>query len=118
MENMMKFRNAMIAISLAATGAAFAQTTESSTNTPRIDKREARQEQRINQGTANGSLTATEAARLNNGQTRVDNKQAKAAADGTVTKRERAHIHHAQNKQNRHIKRQKHDKQTVAPAAG
>ncbi|MBS7809095.1 hypothetical protein [Variovorax sp. PCZ-1] len=114
----MKIRNLMIALSLAATGIAFAQTAPSSTNTPRIDKREARQEQRINKGAANGSLTAQEATRLSKGQSRVDNKQAKAEADGTVTKRERAHIHHAQNKQNRHIKRQKHDKQTVAPAAG
>jgi uncharacterized protein HemX len=114
LENMMKFRNLLIALSLAATGAAFAQTTTSAT--PRIDQREALQEQRINQGTASGALTTQETTRLNNGQTRVDNMQAKAAADGAVTQRERAHLHHAQNKQNRHIKRQKHDRQIVKPA--
>jgi hypothetical protein len=115
MENMMNFRNTLITLSLMATTAAFAQTTDS-TNTPRIDKREARQEQRINQGVASGSLTEQEATRLNKGQTRVDNLEAKTEADGKVTAKERARIHHAQNKQNRHIKRQKHDRQTVTPA--
>ncbi|MFM7331670.1 MAG: hypothetical protein ACKO1L_08425 [Brachymonas sp.] len=111
----MKFRNALLAISLAATSAAFAQTTppEPSTSTPRIDKREAKQEQRIAQGTASGALTQREADRLNAGQTRVDNAQAKASADGKVTRKERAHLTHMQNKQNRHIAHQKHDKQKM-----
>jgi hypothetical protein len=113
MENMMKFRNVMIAISLAATGAAFAQTAESSTKTPRIDKREARQEQRIAQGATSGSLTERETNRLNAGQTRVDNAQAHASADGQVTKRERARLTKMQHKQNRHIAHQKHDKQKL-----
>lgn len=112
----MKFRTSMIALSMAAFGVAFAQTTPSGTNTPRIDQREVKQEQRIEQGSASGALTDKEAAHLNKGQTHVDNMQTKAAADGTVTKRERARIQHAQNKQSRHIKRQKHDRQTVAPA--
>jgi hypothetical protein len=114
MEHMMNFRNTLIALSLATAGAAFAQTTEPAT--PRVDKREARQEQRINQGTASGSLTEKEATRLNKGQSHVDNVEAKAKADGTVTRKERAHLAHAQNKQSRHIKRQKHDRQQVAPA--
>lgn len=111
----MSFRTTLIALSLLAAGSAFSQTSPS-TNTPRIDQREAKQEQRINQGTASGSLTEKEAARLNKGQAHVDGMQDKAAADGKVTKRERAHIQHAQNKQSRHIKRQKHDRQTTTPA--
>jgi hypothetical protein len=115
MENMMNFRNSMIVLSLAATSAAFAQTTpaEPSTATPRIDKREAQQEQRITQGTTSGSLTEREAARLNAGQTRVDNAQAKASADGQVTRKERARLTKMQNKQHRHIAHQKHDKQKM-----
>ena len=115
MENMMNFRTTLIALSLATAGAAFAQTT--TPNTPRVDKREAQQEQRINQGAASGSLTDKETAHLNKGQTHVDNVEAKAKADGTVTRKERAHLAHAQNKQSRHIKRQKHDRQHVAPAS-
>ena len=103
----------MMAATLALTlaSAAFAQT-----NTPRIDQRETRQEQRIEQGTASGALTQQETDRLNNGQTRVDNAQTQAQADGKVTRRERARLHHMQNKQSRHIKRQKHDRQTTTPA--
>lgn len=112
----MTFQRTLIALSLFATGAAFAQTADPATHTPRIDKREARQEQRINQGVASGSLTEREAARLNKGQAHIDNKEVKAEADGTVTRKERAKLTHAQNKQDRHIKRQKHDRQTVTPA--
>ena len=88
------------------------------TNTPKIDKREANQAARIDQGVASGALTGKEAARLENGQARVATAEAKAKADGTVTKKERAKLTHMENKQSRHIKRQKHDKQTApAPAA-
>lgn len=99
---------------------AFAQTTVvPGTNTPKIDARETRQEARIQQGVATGALNAKEATRLENGQARVANAEANAKADGTVTKKERAKLTHMQNKQSRHIKRQKHDKQTapvVVPA--
>jgi hypothetical protein len=115
MENMMNFRHTVIALSLATLGSAFAQTTPTP-NTPRIDSREAKQEQRIDQGVASGSLTQQEADRLNKGQERVAAAEEKAKADGTVTKKERARLTHMQNKQNRHIKAQKHDRQKVAPA--
>ena len=35
----------------------------------------------------------------------------KAKADGTVSKKEAAHIEKAQDRQNRHIAREKHDRQ-------
>lgn len=90
------------------------------TNTPNIDKRQANQGARIEQGKASGALTATEAARLEVGQAKVDVKEAKAKSDGVVTKRERARLQQAENKQSRKIKRQKHDAQkapAVAPVA-
>lgn len=111
----MIFRTALLTLGLLSASAAFSQTADPSA-TPRIDKREARQEQRIQKGTASGALTSQEASRLDKGQAHVDHMQDKAAADGKVTKRERARIHHAQNKQDRHIKRQKHDRQTTTPA--
>jgi uncharacterized membrane protein YebE (DUF533 family) len=81
-------------------------------STPVIDKREARQEARIEQGTASGQLTPRETARLDNGQAHVQNMEANAKADGVVTAKERAKITHAQNVQSRRIHRQKHDGQT------
>lgn len=114
LENMMNFRHTVIALSLATFGSAFAQT-PTAPNTPRVDKREAKQERRIDQGVASGSLTQQEADRLNKGQDRVATAEDKAKADGTVTKKERARLAHMQNKQDRHIKHQKHDRQKVAP---
>ena len=99
--------------------AAFAQAPAvPGTNTPKIDKREANQAARIDQGVASGALTGKEAARLENGQARVATAEANAKSDGTVTKQERRKLTHMENKQSRHIKHQKHDKQTApAPAA-
>lgn len=79
--------------------------------TPGIDKRQAEQQKRIDQGVASGSLTQQEAARLQKGQERVQAVEDKAKSDGVVTKKERARIQHAQDVQSRHIAKQKHDRQ-------
>jgi hypothetical protein len=78
-------------------------------NTPRIDWRDQRQENRIEQGVNSGSLTPREATRLERGQTRVDHMQNRAAANGVVSARERARITRAQNVQSRRIARKKHN---------
>jgi len=80
-------------------------------STPRIDAREARQEDRIEQGEKSGQLTPRETARLERGQAHVQTMEANAKADGVVTNQERARISHAQDVQSRHIYRQKHDAQ-------
>jgi uncharacterized protein HemX len=115
MEFMMNIRTTLAALSLAMVGTAFAQTS-TAPNTPRVDQREAKQEQRIEQGTSSGALTAQETQRLNNGQARVASAEEKAKSDGSVTQKERARLTHMQNKQSRHIKRQKHDRQSTSPA--
>lgn len=79
--------------------------------TPRVDQRQARQQQRIEQGAASGALTPREANRLERGQQRVENMEDRAKADGVVTRRERAHLHQAQDVQSQRIARQKHDRQ-------
>lgn len=81
--------------------------------TPRIDQRQANQEQRIDQGIASRQLNEREAARLNKQQDRIDNMENKAKADGTVTNKERAKIEHAQDRASRLIAREKHDRQAV-----
>jgi hypothetical protein len=80
-------------------------------NTPRVDQRQANQEQRIDQGVASGSLTQREANRLERGQQHVDNMENRAKADGVVTRGERARLHQAQDAQSARIYRQKHDRQ-------
>lgn len=103
----MKYASKIVAaIAFALPIAAFAQA-----NTPRVDQRQANQEQRIDQGIASGSLTQREANRLERGQQHVDNIENRAKADGVVTKRERARLEHAQDVQSRRIYAQKHDRQ-------
>ena len=81
-------------------------------STPRIDKRQANQERRIEEGQKKGQLTEKEAARLEKGQARVQ-KMEDRAADGKVTKKERARIEKAQDRQSKKIYRERHDKQNV-----
>ena len=87
--------------------------------TPCVDKRQANQDARIQEGVQSGQLTAKETAKLEKGQAKVEKKEAKAKADGTVTAKERKKLAKAQNKQSKKIYREKHDNQTqpgVAPA--
>jgi hypothetical protein len=84
---------------------------QGTTSTTRIDKREANQERRIEQGVKSGQLTDKEAARLEKGQARVRKMETKALADGKVTPQERAKIERAQNRESRKIAREKHDAQ-------
>ena len=90
--------------------AAFAATMASAqTATPRIDRREARQEARIHQGVRSGQLTRGEAMRLQRGERHIDRMESRAKADGVVSLRERARIGRAQNNESRRIYRLKHN---------
>ncbi len=94
--------------------AAQAQTAAPAPNpaaTPGIDKRQAIQEKRIDQGVASGELTRREANRLERQQTRIDHAENRAKADGVVTPHERKRLHAAQNTASHRIARQKHDRQ-------
>jgi hypothetical protein len=101
-----------------ASASAFAQAASApGTATPGIDKREARQEQRIDQGVKSGQLNARETLRLEREQKRIAVAEQKAKADGTVTPQERKKIHLMQDKASRDIHREKHDAQTASGAA-
>ena len=97
---------AVSGMTLLMSGLAFAQA-----ETPRIDKRQANQEQRIDQGIASGQLNEREANRLNNQQEHINKMEDKAKSDGVMTKKERARISAAQDRASRHIVREKHDRQ-------
>lgn len=91
-------------------GAAFSMTALAQ-GTPRMERRDANQQKRIEQGVQSGELTRREAARLERGAAKIDRMEAKAAGDGKITAKEKARINHAQNVESRHIHRQKHDAQ-------
>ena len=98
---------------LAAAMASFAVIASADeTATPRIDRREARQQHRIAQGVKSGQLTPKETAHLERGQAHVERMEARAKADGKVTPQERARITRAQNHQSRAIYRKKHNLRT------
>jgi hypothetical protein len=111
-----RFIATTIAAALAAIIVTQAQAQTPAPSTPRVDAREAKQEQRIDNGVASGALNSKEAARMDAGQARVAAAEDKAKADGVVTKKERAKLAHKQHKQSRKIYRQKHDKQVAPPA--
>lgn len=107
---------AVLALSAAAALAEGAQT-PGATATPRIDSRQALQEQRIEAGEHKGQLTPREERRLALQQKGISKAEAVAKADGAVTAQERQRLHHLQNKASRDIRRQKHDAQGARPGA-
>ena len=88
---------------------AFAQTPA----TPNLDKREANQQRRIDQGVNSGQLTPREAGRLEKREGKLAADEAKAKSDGTVTAQERARLQREANRDSRAIHRQKNDRQTT-----
>jgi hypothetical protein len=105
----MKKQPLIVLVALALAGAAFAQ---SDPATPRVDRREARQQKRIDKGVASGQLTPKEAARMQAQQGRIKAAEANAKSDGLVTAKERAGLARRQNKASRNIRHNKHDAQT------
>lgn len=88
-----------------------------STATPRVDRREARQQARIAQGAASGTLTPRETQRLEREQAAIHKAEDKAKADGSVTAKERRHLAHMQDRASHDIHHQKHDRQHMPGAA-
>jgi len=76
-----------------------------------IDRRQDRQEDRIDQGIRSGELNRREAARLERGQTHVNRMGNRALADGHISRAEFRRIEGAQNNQSHRIYQQKHDRQ-------
>jgi hypothetical protein len=77
--------------------------------TPRVDRREVRQHQRIVEGRRSGRLTRGEMVRLRGGQRHVRRMERRAGADGVVTRGERRRMERAQDRQSRTIYRLKHN---------
>jgi hypothetical protein len=77
-----------------------------------INQRQAKQQQRIETGIANGSLTAREVNRLQRQQGRISAYEARSRADGNgLTRKERLRIKAMQDRASANIYRQKHNAQ-------
>lgn len=76
-----------------------------------LERRDAMNNERIEQGIRTGQLTPREVARLREQQARIERMEARARADGVVTERERARIEVAQRELSRSIRFEKHDRQ-------
>jgi len=119
----MQLKTTLAAFTLSLVSAAsFAQAASAPAATPGIDKRQANQEQRIDQGVASGQLTRRETHRLERQQSAINKAEDKAKADGTVTAQERKKLHGMQDRASKGIHHQKHDAQhkpgASAPATG
>ncbi|MBL8312728.1 MAG: hypothetical protein JNK55_03180 [Rubrivivax sp.] len=100
----------LVLLAVAATTSAMAGPAQ----TPGLDQRQARQDQRIQQGVASGELNQREARRLENQQDRVEAAETRAKADGKVTAVERRRLDRAQDRASANIAKQKHDRQKAA----
>ncbi|MBQ0930163.1 hypothetical protein [Ideonella alba] len=99
------------ALMLALSAGAMAQTATATaaSGAARIDQRQANQEQRIQQGKADGSLTHHEKRKLVRGQRRISAAEDRAAADGKLSAAEQAKIEARQDHQSKVIHRVKND---------
>ncbi len=74
-----------------------------------LERRDAINNERIEQGIRSGQLTRREAFRLREQQSRIERMEARARADGVVNERERARIEMAQRELSRNIRFEKHN---------
>ena len=111
----MNIKTIAVVLALGFGATAFAQSTPAAPKdplaTPRIDKRQANQQKRIDAGVDSGSLTQNEADRLKAEQARNAKREEVAKADGVVTRKERR-----EDNSSKHIAGQKHDRQKTALA--
>ena len=92
-------RNFVVSALLAfAAAGAFAQT-----NTATTVQRDVNQQQRVENGLQNGTLTTREAAALEKEESKVDKMQSQALKDGKLSDAERARLQNAQNKVSKDI---------------
>ncbi len=82
------------------------------TRTPRVTKRQERQQERIAQGVKSGELTAKETKHLEAREVKIQHDKKEAKSDGVVTAKERAKLNREENRSSRAIRRQKHDPQS------
>lgn len=78
---------------------------------PGLDKVQAQQRERIEQGLKSGELNAPETRRMIQQQRQLHRHEARAESDGELSAAERARLQRNAASNSRHIYRQKHDAQ-------
>jgi hypothetical protein len=78
--------------------------------TPRINRRQENQQDRIQQGIKSGQLTRGEARRLEAAEGRIQANKLIDKSDGNVSPRERAQLNRELNRESRAIYRDKHNR--------
>jgi hypothetical protein len=126
---MNNFRRSLLALSLLATfSAAHAQAAASasagvSATTPvagvaaeeKFQSRDQYQQQRVEQGLKNGSLSTGEAARIEKNESRIDRLEAHDLKKGPISAQEEARINAAQNRESGQIKAEESNGRTGNP---
>ncbi len=100
---------------LIASAFPFAAVAQQAGNNSNMYDRNVYQQQRIEQGLRDGSLTVQEAANLERGQARISQMESRALSDGRLSESERARINEAQNRQSAAIDRERNDNQRGDP---
>jgi len=90
-------------------GILFFWTANAQSVTPKVDKRQNIQKERIEKGIQNGELTRKETRLLAKEQRHIKRAERRAKSDGVVTRRERVRLDRKQDRANRHIGRAKHN---------
>ncbi len=74
-------------------------------------QRNVNQQQRIENGIKDGSLTNQEVAKLERGQAKVEHREAAAGRNGHINAAEQGRIQNAENRQSKRVHHQRHDGQ-------
>ena len=113
----MSFRRTLVAAAtLLAAGFTFAQPATPADATAQMTQRQANQQQRVENGLKNGSLTVKEAGRIERGEAALDRTIARDAANG-ISPKEQAQINRRENALSREIAKDTHNAQQGNPAS-
>jgi hypothetical protein len=103
------FTASLVAMIGTTTFVSLASSASAGTNSPRIDRREANQQRRINRGIRSGALTPRETYRLQRQQANINAREARFKSDGNLSRRERRVLNHQLNRSSKNIYRAKHN---------
>lgn len=107
---MKRLLTASLATIISASGVlGLASNASAGTYSPRVDRREANQQNRINNGISSGALTPKETYRLQRQQANINAQEARFKSDGNLSRRERRVLENRQDRASKAIYRAKHN---------
>lgn len=109
-------RTLIAAAAVLAAGATFAQPATPADASAQVTQRQANQQQRVENGLKNGSLTVREAGRIERGEAALDRTIARDSANG-ISPKEQAQINRRENALSREIANDTHNGAKGNPAS-